>query len=139
MNVYVKSVSLTLVLLFLAGITFGCGMQAKTTVVPNTVSEQSAGQPSTGFTKVDSFERGKARLALGQIKAEAWKQFSRGETESHRKTYVFSPPGQDVYERDVWIAGYGPQVPGMGTVRTIRITFSDGKISKLEVKGTSCP
>jgi len=37
-------------------------------------------------------------------------------------------------KRDVWVISYGPEVPGMGRVDELRVSFKDGKVSKLEQK-----
>jgi len=91
-----------------------------------------------GFTKIDAFVRGDARIALGRTRAEIRAQLSKGKVKSH-KPYAFRKPQPEMFKRDVWVIFYGPEVPGMGRVDELRVSFKDGKVSKLEHKAHLCP
>ena len=91
-----------------------------------------------GFAKIDTFVRGDARIALGRTRAEIRKQLSKGKVKSH-KPYAFRKPQPEMFKRDVWVIFYGPEVPGMGRVDELRVSFKGGKVSKLERKVHLCP
>ena len=65
-------------------------------------------------------------------------QLSKGRIQSH-KVYCFRKPPPDMFERDVWVLYYGPEVPGMGRLDVLRVTFTDGKTSSLEIETLLCP
>lgn len=61
-----------------------------------------------------------------------------GRQMSH-KMYAFKKVDETMYARDVWELSYGPEVPGMGRVDLLRLTFKHGQLVKLEVKSYLCP
>ena len=104
-------------------------------------TKAEGGPPRQGASKsvkVDAFERGDARIALGMTKAQVREQLSKGRVQSH-KMYCFRKPQPDMFKRDIWPLYYGPEVPGMGRLDVLRVTFTDGKVSSLELESVLCP
>ena len=97
-----------------------------------------AGQGAAKPAKIDAFERGDARIALGMTKAQVQEQLAKGRVQSH-KVYCFRKPPPDMFERDAWVLSYGPEDGGMGRVDELRVTFTAGKASSLEIKVVYCP
>ena len=97
-----------------------------------------AGQGAAKPAKIDAFERGDARIALGMTKAQVQEQLAEGRVQSH-KVYCFRKPPPDMFERDVWVLSYGPEDGGMGRVDELRVTFTAGKASSPEIKVVYCP
>ena len=103
------------------------------------VGANKAGAKVTpGFEKIDAFARGDARIAPGLTRAEIREQLSKGKVKSH-KPYAFRKPQPEMFKRNVWVISYGPEIPGMGRVDELRISFTDSKVSKLEHKVYLCP
>ena len=101
-------------------------------------AKKAAAKGIRGFKKIDAFVRGDARIAPGLTRAEIRKQLSKGKVKSH-KPYAFIKPQPEMFKRDVWVISYGPEVPGMGRVDVLRVSFKGGKASKLEHKVYLCP
>jgi hypothetical protein len=101
-------------------------------------ADKAAAKGIRGFKKIDAFVRGDARIAPGLTRAEIRKQLSKGKVKSH-KPYAFRKPQPEMFKRDVWVIFYGPEVPGMGRVDVLRVSFKEGKVSKLEHKVYLCP
>jgi hypothetical protein len=88
--------------------------------------------------KVDSFVRGDARITLGMTKDQVREQLSKGRTLSH-KVYCFRKPQPEMFECDLWVLFYGPEESGMGRVDILRVIFTDGEASSLEIETILCP
>ena len=138
MDISRRSVSLTTVLLAVVTSVLGCGARHTSMGGAGTSTADAAAQVTPGFVKIDTFARGDARIALGGTRDEIREQLSKGKVESH-KLYAFRKPQPEMFERDVWVIFYGPEVPGMGREDELRVSFKDGKVSKLEQKVHLCP
>ena len=101
-------------------------------------AKKAAAKGIREFEKIDAFVRGDARIAPGLTRDEIRKQLSKGKVKSH-KPYAFRKPQPEMFKRDVWVIFYGPEVPGMGRVDELRVSFKGGKVSKLERKVHLCP
>lgn len=138
MDISRLNVCCTLVLLAVVTSVPGCGTHRTSVGDASTSTADAAEQVTPGFVKIDAFVRGDARIAPGLTRDEIREQLSKGKVQSH-KPYAFRKPQPEMFERDVWVIFYGPEVPGMGRVHEIRVSFKDGKVSKLELKVYLCP
>ena len=130
-------VAVTALLAVVASV-LGCGTRSTSMGDASKSTADAAAQVPPGFLKIDSFVRGDARIAPGQTRDEVREQLSKGKVASH-KPYAFRKPQPEMFERDVWAIFYGPEVPGMGRVDELRVSFKNGKVSKLEQRVCLCP
>ncbi len=130
-----RHIALFILLIFAAG----CNTHHASMGDAGTSAPDATTTVSREFVKIDSFVRGDARIAPGQTPSEVCRQLSKGKTTSLRKSYAFGKPEPEMLERNVWVINYGPEVPGMGRVDVLRISFKDDKVSKLEHKAYACP
>ncbi len=94
--------------------------------------------PAAGYQQIKTFKRGNFEIAIGQTRPQVKTAMAGGRQKFH-KIYDFRKVDKDMYARDVWELSYGPQVPGMGRVDLLRLTFKHGQLVKLEVKSYLCP
>lgn len=101
----------------------------------------STSQPvdPAGYQSVKTFKRGNLEITVGLNRPQVRTVMAGGRQKFHGKFYAFRRVDEGIFARDVWELSYGPEVPGMGRVDLLRLTFKDGWLVKLEVKSIFCP
>lgn len=109
-------------------------------VVAKTVNK-SASQPvdAAGLGDGKSFKKGNLEIAVGLTRPQVRTQMAGARQKFHGKFYAFRKVDEAMFARDVWELSYGPEVPGMGRVDLLRLTFKHGVVVKLEQKSYLCP
>lgn len=103
--------------------------------------KKSASQPVylAGYQQIKTFKRGNLEITVGHNRPQVKTQMAGARQKFHGKFYAFRKIDEDMYARDVWELSYGPEVPGMGRVDLLRLTFKHGQLVKLEMKSYLCP
>lgn len=100
-----------------------------------------AGDTESGAPKpvVEGYRNGSVSIEIGMKKADVKNVIANGKQVFHHKDYVFRPLKDEAMKTDVWELWYGPEVPGIGHVDQVIVTFAQGKVSVVRQKSYMCP
>ena len=103
------------------------------------VKGAAKGDDRSGLIEVAEFSMNNVLVALGQSKKEVRAQIAKPPFKTPFGGYLFLKPKESMFPGDRWVLTYTKEHGGHGRADTLRLTFEDGKVHKLEHKTRFMP